>query len=316
MTYNDEICCRTKSSLPEDVKGAVPAKPLFALLRKLAATEIKISFDENKFTVLGKNEGSDIAMDSNVMLSLDKIEKPGKWTSIADGFADAITMVQECASKDETKFACTCIHVHPDWLEAMDSHQLIRYRIKTKVSERMLIRRDSLKHIIPLGMTHFSETETWMHFKNPTGLILSCRRDAEQFQDISKELNTSEGFKASIPKGIGAAVEKAKIFSSDDKDNDEIKVELRPGAVRITGQSDKGRYWKKMKLKYEGKPMKFLIASEVLLDLSKKHHECIITSGDNPRLRVKGDRYVYVTCLAPVESVKKENEDDGDNSED
>jgi hypothetical protein len=86
-----------------------------------------------------------------------------------------------------------CINLTPRFVEAWDNFQIARYKIKTGLTEPVLVRQSSIKHVVSLGMTETAETQGWLHFKNPNGLVLSCRRYVDQFpsDDLTKYLDVT-----------------------------------------------------------------------------------------------------------------------------
>ena len=188
-----------------------------------------------------------------------------------------------------------------DGIEPSDNFQVSRYTLETSLEESTLVRRDSIKHIIELGMTQFCETESWIHFRNPANLVLSCRRyadEANDFPDLSPILDF-KGEPTSLPTGLGEAVEKAEVFSSESTDENQILISLKAGKLRIRGEGNFGWFTEIKKLKYKGDGLSFRISPKLLSDLVERHNECEITSD---RLKVEGGNFVYVTSLSISEN--------------
>lgn len=305
ITYNDEVACTHKSAL--EVTGAVQAGPLVSILRKLPDDDLSISVDGGELVIEGKRRRAALRLEAEVLLPVDKVEKPGKWRALGEDFLEAINLVQHCASKDESQFQLTCIHLHPDHIEACDNFQVTRVRFKTGVAKATLVRRDSIKHIVTLGMTEFSESETWIHFRNPGGLVLSCRRYMESFPDTTPILSF-KGHPITLPKGLGDAADRASVFSGEAAEDNQVLVELRTGKLRVKGIGASGSFQEIKKLKYDGPALAFQIAPELLIELTKKHNDAEITEG---RLRVDGGKWSYVTCLS-LPSTKDKTSDDKD----
>ncbi len=295
MTYNDEIACTQKSCLP--IEGAVEAIPLISLLRKLQEDELEMDIKKEQLLIKGKRKRAGIRMETEILLPIDSVEQPQTWKSLPDEFAEAVSIVQQCAGKDETRFSLTCVHLHPKWVEACDGYQAARFRIKLDVEEPTLVRRESLKYIISLDMTKFSETKNWIHFKNSSGLILSCRRWVEDFPKLSKLLKT-EGTTTTFPKGLIDAVDKAHVFSAEDEDTDHVTITLQPNKLKITGRGATGFYQEIKKVKYKGPALAFAIAPDLLIDLVRKHNTFQVTTD---KLKVDVGKYSYVTVLQAVD---------------
>lgn len=306
LSYNDEVSCRGPSILNDSVEGAVKAEKFLELLRKLPEEEIGISAEGGELRVTGKSRKAGIRMEEDIALSLDSLEAPEKWRKLPDEFTEAVSIVQQCASQDQTSFEMTCIHLHPEWIEACDNFQICRWPMETGFKTSILVRQSSLKHIVPLGVTKFGETAGWLHFKNADGIILSCRKYEEEYRDMTNFLKV-KGSPTRLPKALADAAEKAAIFSAENGRNDRILVELKAGRIRVRGEGTSGWYIEDKKIVYDGEEMVFLISPGLLTELTKKYEECSIGPG---RLKVKGDKYTYVACLIDPEGVAVSEEDE------
>ena len=302
MTYDDEVACRCKSLLDKSFTGAVPAESLLNILRKLVEEELEISNGNGELLLIGKGRRAGIRMEAEITLPIANVELPKTFQPLPNEFAEAVGVVQHCAGTDDSQFHLTCLHLHPKWIEACDNFQICRWTLATGIKEPVLVRKKSIKHIVSLGMTEFAETDTWIHFRNPTGLTLSCRRYLEQFPDLSKFLQV-EGIPTTLPKGLAEATEKARIFSAENPEADRVLIELTEGRLRIKGIGVTGWYRETKKIVYKGQPISFRVAPQILVDLVKKHNDCVLASD---RLKVdSGNNYVYVTCLGKPDKVEE-----------
>lgn len=294
-TFNDEVSCTHDSDLK--IEGAVQAMPLLNLLRKMKDEDVEIAIDGNELYVKGKRPEAWIPMEHDILLPYQIVDPPKKWKRLPDDFIDAVTIVQECASRDESLFAMTCVHLHPEWIEACDIFQATRYKIKIGIDKSLYIRSQSLKHITNFDFNQFSQTENWLHFRNGTGLVLSVRRYLEDdYPDISK-LYKVKGVVTAFPKGLADAAKRAEDFSSSNIDDNQIRIELRPGKMRLLAEGPAGRYKEPKSIKYNGEPMKFNISPKLLVEITKRYHQCEIAP---ERLKVDGGKFRYVTCLGKV----------------
>lgn len=295
ITFNDEVACSNECKI--GFEGAVAAKPLLELLKKMVEDVVDISVAGGELLVKGKRRRSGITLEAEIMLPVDSIEPPTEWAEIGVDFADAINVVQHCAGKDPNNFHLMCIHMTPKYVEACDNYQVVRYKVDTGVTENCLIKKDSFRHIVGLGMTEVSVGATWVHYRNPVGLMFSVRRESMDFESIDKILKTT-GTKTTLPGGISEAVEKAEIFSSENSDNNVVVIELRTGELRIKGQGASGWYEERKEIKWEGDKFSFSIAPKLLVDVAARTNDCYIAPGI---LKVDGGKFVYVTCLGKVE---------------
>lgn len=310
FTYNTELACWMKS--PLKITGAVASAPLLAILDKLAEEDIDVDVAEGELMVKGHGRRAGIRMEAEVSLPIQEVEVPQDWYELHADFGEAINVAVQCTTKDESQgFRLTCVHITPKWVEACDNYQIVRYPMATGIETNTLVKREAIKHISGLGMTAFAETKTWLHFRNPQGLVLSCRRYMEdEFPDVTKNI-TMTGAVVNLPGGLAEAVDKALVFSADNPENDNIMIDLRANRLRVSSRGPKGRYEEIKKVAYDGPDLSFLIAPSILTEITKRHSECQVAAD---RLKVDGGKYVYVTALgnpeeaAPLPKPTKEEE--------
>lgn len=295
VTYNEEIFCRNKSGLPKDFAFAVESNSLLKVLSKLKEEDLEIEKTKKELTLVGKRKRIDFFIDNDISkLPIQSVEKPKDWKTLHPDFCEAVGLVQQCADRNDDLLALTSVHITPKWIEATDNSSMARYRLKTGVKEEILVKHHSIKHITQLEMTEFSETETWIHFRNASGLILSCRRISEvDYLNLSAWIK-KDGEPATLPKGLADAAENAEIFSSEEKDQNQVKVELRPGKIRVQALGVTGKYSEFKSIKYRGKPLSFIIAPKLLAEIVRRYNDVFIT---DISLRVDGGKFTFIASL-------------------
>lgn len=297
-TFNDEVACSRDCQVGFD--GAVRSKTLLELLTRLKDDELDISLNvaeddgSTELRIVGKGRRSAIRVESEITLPLESIEAPEKWRRLPEDFCEGVAIVKHCADKESSSHFCTtCVHISPTAIEATDNYQVARYMLKTGFKSSVLARRDAISPITDLGVTAVSETQSWLHFKSTTGLIYSCRKYVDQFPNIDKAVQGS-GKSIQLPKSIVQAVEVAEIFSSENADNDQVRVDLTSGKVKITGRGNSGWYSEVRKASYAGPDLSFDIQPELLIDIVTRHNECKIGEG---ALRVESGKFLFATAL-------------------
>lgn len=292
-TYNDEVSCDAPSHLDESLSGAVQAERLLNYLRKSPDEELNVTAKDGKLRLKGKMRMTKFDWFPDILLPLEDVEKPEVWKPLHPEFCEAVGVVQRCAEKDESEFARTCVHVHPKWVEAVSNTQLCRWKMRTEFSTPSLVRRSSIRHITYLGVTEFSETPNWLHFRNASDAVLSCRRsDAADFPPLAEWLKV-EGTPVTIPPALGEIVERAATIM-DGTEGDLIRVVMAKGVCKLVGMGATAEHTERKNTGYSGPDLDFLIPPELLVNLSEKHRECVV--GED-KLQVNTGKLVYVTCL-------------------
>lgn len=304
MSFNKDVACVHKCGLK--IEGAVQAEPLLEILRNLDEEDIEIKPKETKLMIYGDGgRKTGIPMEEKISLPIDIVEKPEKWQDLPESFAEAIGVIQHVAGNDEKKFAVTCIHIHDKWVEALDNIQIARFRMKMNLPEGdpILVQKKSIRHIVHLGMSQFAVSPSWLHFRNKSGLELSCRRFELDFpSNQMSAMLKKEGTPTSLPKGLVDALKRASIFSKFGE-SDLVIVTLQPGKIRVKGRGSKGFHIEPKKVSYDGPKISFMISPGILSEMVKKHNECQVA--DN-MLKVKSGKLTYVCCLRDIPKKKEE----------
>jgi len=298
VTFNDQVACRMASPLP-GVVGAVGAKALQELLTKLPEDTLNVEVNGKALRIRGKRRRASFNMQAEVVLPVGSVDKPDEWKDLDPEFGDAVSVVQSCASTNpQANFSLTCVHMHPDYLEACDNFQAIRYPMKLPLERECVVKQSSIKHVPNLSMTQMAQSKNWLHFRNDVGLVLSLRYWNETYDNLDGIL-TVEGSPALLPGGLSEAVDKANVFSSENADQNRVLVRVRDGELALKGIGVSGWYEEKKQLEYDGADLEFRIDPALLAEISGRTNECVL-SGE--RLKVDGGRFVYVTALASVNS--------------
>lgn len=307
MTFNDEVACRKEVGI--NITGAIAATSLMAILEKMNDEFLMVQEnDAGEVEFVGKRKGFGVVKDAEIFLPVDKVDKPGKWIKLTPKFTEGVKLAHHCASSDESKFLMTCIHLHPDFIEACDNLQILRYEVKTGLEKSVLVRASSLGHIADLAMDQMSLTGSWVHFTNQSGLVFSCRRYIEDYPTLDKHIDF-EGHSITIPKGLKDASDRAAVFAMDKAGDPLVTVKLKEGMLRIIGQGLSGWYREAKSIAYNGPPMQFLIAPELLKHISEKYSEAEIREDKNrSRLKVTGSDWEYVTVLGKYRENDEEEE--------
>lgn len=305
-SFNDEVSCKCPSPMENDFSGVVRGEKLMEVLKKMPDESVRVSSDEQFMIIQGKRKKRAVAMEARLDLPIGDVEKPGEWFGLPNDFAEAAELVGSCASKNAKQFNLSCVHIHPKWIEATDDFQICRWRVRTRVKQSTYIKHSNLKEVVQLGVKEFSETPSWMHFRNDKGLVISCRRylDMSGFPDMSQAVK-AEGLKTSLPKGIAEAAESANIFSSENAEYNQIRVDLSSGALKIRGEGASGWSEDEKDVDYTGRPLSFYLSPVVLTDLVKRHSECLVS---DYVLKAESGPYTYVTRLTVSQDTPKPDE--------
>jgi hypothetical protein len=298
-TYNDDVTCRAPNELVPGLECAVRAEPLLKVLRALQDKEVQVEANGSHLVIAARRKRARVVMDAEVSMPLvDQLDPPKGWQPLHPDFGEGVGLVVSCTGTVKAGAMTTYAHVTPDFLESTDNYQAGRYEVPTPIGREVFVRGEALKHAGTLGMVECCLGTNWLHFRNTTGLLVSCRNyQLEGFVEVGAYL-ALDGAKAVLPLGLAEAAKLARdAFTGEDKDRDHVTVELRKGGLRLTGLGPSGDYQEVKGVHYDGPPVAFLMKPEVLAAVCQKWSECRIGDG---RLVAHSGRFKYVTVLKKV----------------
>ena len=291
-SFNDEVVCSVDS--PIDVTMAVPSGPLLGLLEKMPDKEVEVTLEDSKLLIRGKQRRGTIRVSNDIILPINEVEQPDKWTKMPKDLTEAIRIGGMCSGTDASQAVLTCVHIHPERVESCDNFQLCRYPIKTGVKESVLVRYSSLTPMFSIPMTAIAVTPSWLYFKNDSGLTMGFRRLVEQYpgDDIGEVLSFT-GSPAKFPDSAGDVLARCEVFSKENLDANLVTVVLKSGKVSLIGRGPSGWYEERLKAGYSGPDASFSIRPSLLVELMKKADVCQVSDG---KLKVETDQMSYVVC--------------------
>lgn len=306
-TFDGEVLCRAKSVLDKDVTGAVHGKPLLETLRQIETEEIEVGIDGDEFVVKSKREEARVFCDPNILSPFEEVEKPDTWGELPIDFPQAIQMVAECAGSDNKKFLITCVHITPKFVEAFDNFSFSRYRLKIPIDKPTIIRAKAAGQIGHRGPSKMAVTENWLHFRNSMIRMSVQRFDpADHKGELLKRLDgllEEKGKRVPFPESTIDGSKITEIFSKENKDNNKITVKLKDRKIRLYGEGASGRSKHWSKIKYDGKPISFIVGPSVLQGIIQKNNEIEVvppTDELDGRLIVNSDRWFFCTTTKRV----------------
>lgn len=292
-TLSQEIACSVGSELPTDLFGAVEAIKLIETLKQSPDDWLELEISNKTLTLLGgKRRKTHLLMEEEITLPIGEVELPKEWTILDIDFFEAVELTHQCTAKSANEFARQCVHIHPEYLEASDNSRFVRYTLKTFVKDSILVRGESLKAIIPFGMTKAAETENWLHYRNPLGLRISVKKFALEAYPSFVDFLKIRGRKVTFPKELQNAALRAGIFAEGEEQAITVKVSTE--GLFIEGKNTQGKHEETLKLKYKGTETSFSAPAKMLSELIEKYNELELTESS---LRVDGGKFVLLFCL-------------------
>lgn len=293
-TFNNEVGFR--HPLPLGFSGAVPAKEFSQFLQKVKQEEIELSFDAEKSEVrmkAGKAKAG-LVIEQEIKVPIEKTPKKKLWKPVAPDFCEATGFCLFSASQDLSMGVLSCLHVTGTHIESSDNMRITRFLYSEKMDiESVLIPADSAKLIPSMKIAEIAVTESWVHFREKTGLIFSCRRINDKFVDLTPHLKVS-GSEIKLPDITDDILEKATIFIKDSIMEGLVTVTVTKGKLTISATGNSGWFKESSKVEYKGNDIEFQIAPNLLKSVLDKKGKCKIT---DTRMSLYQDNWVHVLAL-------------------
>lgn len=298
-TFDGEVAASRDCQL--QVTGAVVADKLVELLSRLTEDQIKIEETASEVKITGKRRRGGLVKEQNILLPVKDVEPPEDWSELPDDFDEALSRVHGCATKEESEFVLTCVHITPKYIQACDRKQIARYNLSLPIEKDLLVRATSIARVIGFDMTEFSLSDTWIHFRNELGLVISCRRHKDNYVDIDEWVDTAGTQELVLPGALNEVVSRAQLFSMDNANANYVTVRLAKDRVVVSGKGPAGWFEEIKEVKFGGDPISFMMPPNLLVELSEKSQTCYVAPG---RLVVDSGSFMYATSTYLESEVK------------
>lgn len=278
-TFNGDVANRRPSGLDKAFTAAVRGDKLLSQVTKFSSDEMDLRIKDSHLVISALKGGrrAGVRMDAEITMPFDEMEKPGEWKPLPDSFSDAINTVQHCAGTDDSFFYLTCVHIHPKHVESFDNYQICRWSLDVPVDSPLIVKKDSIKHLVAIGATHIAMSEHWVHFRTAQKQIFSCKRYVEEYPELD-ELFDVQGSTITLPKALVEACDRANDFSMDcGADDNLMTVQLTANKLTVSATGAYGWYTEPKKVIYNGPDLCFMIPPSVLSELTKRHSECVVS---------------------------------------
>jgi hypothetical protein len=113
VSFNKSVWCMNNSTLPPEIVGAVAAKRLIEVLRKLDDEFVDVSVKKEHLLIGSTQDDIGFRLQANLALPV-WLDQDGPWEKLDEVFSDAVEMVRDCAGSDTQKqWIATTVSVTP-----------------------------------------------------------------------------------------------------------------------------------------------------------------------------------------------------------
>ena len=193
-----------------------------------------------------------------------------KWQKLPAEFVEGLKFVLDAAGKNETQYATTCVHFHPDYIEACNNHIGVRCDIQLGIDSEFLVRGKSLKPLLKEKPTEFSITPTTIQFRDGSRWLYETRRDQQEYEPLD-ELLKVEGVPVVWPKALTAVMKQANPVSRKNVDCNEVVVRLADDVITVLAIAHNERFETSLPIDYKHAPICFTTSPHLFMQLIPKY---------------------------------------------
>jgi hypothetical protein len=289
-TFNDDIACSCALEAPFD--GVVEAFSMLKILARMKKRKLNITLGKKEIVIASKRTKATLNLQCKIHLPVDKLSGMKGWKKLPKDFLQGIKWIEGCAGTNEAKFAQTCIHLTPKYVEACDTYQAGRWLMDLPIKKDVLIRKFTIANVAKLQPTMVCETKAWLHLRNADKTVLSCRRYSEVYPSLDKLLKP-KGKILLLPEYTKAATDRAEIFTSQNSD-DAVTISLKKNKATLFVRGVTGSITDVCEVKYNGPEISFSIPPNILRDTIERDRKCRV---DDNVLRIARKKSFYTTAL-------------------
>lgn len=296
VTYNDEISICTPLADGIALEGAINADELYKLVKKLKEDEVTITQSKKGITIAAGRTTVGMHVQREVNLPLDEIDTSEEWYELNKDFITLADFTRKACATDSTRPLLTTVNFTVNGcIEASDALRLIRAETGMLLPvEQFLIPDTSVAEMVKITPTEIARGRGWVHWRNPSGTILSCRVFADEYMDVSPYLEV-EGVEITLPKTLRDTLDVAGVFAHRDRvDDEEVTITIANNRIKVYASGESGWIEEEANIRYNEEQIQFRIVPYILYDILKETQTCIVSE---KRLKFSGAGWVYITAL-------------------
>jgi hypothetical protein len=281
FSYNDEVAisCPFETGLT----GAIRAKELYDLLKKLKKNEIKTKKKDDQFTFTCGNTkaGFKLIEDMGPPPTLAQVGEVKDWIELPDDFVDALGFCMFSASSNIGMGILTCLRFEGKEALSCDNFRATQYRMKKGLEEGMVlyIPKGAAGPLVSYKPKEVHAAGSWIHFRNEEKMIFSCRTmGAESWPEGIKGIFKGKGDKIPFPDDIKEIILRAETLTDPAAAVTDklIDFKIEKGFIICRGEGPAGWVEEKAKIDYDGKKIEFRANASFFAQILDETQEAII----------------------------------------
>ncbi len=293
-SYNDRIS--VSYPFPTDFQCSIPSENFYQVISKLTSKELELTFKDNQLNISSSKvkSGFTCLLEGEVFNLLSSLIIGEEWFEMPKDFTKGVELCLFSASRDLTQKFLSSICVRGDKVESSDDIRISCYTMDRPIPTGFLLPVSSAKELVGYDITHYSLSDSWVHFKLSSGGVFSSRVVLEEYPE-TEQFFTVEGVFLDLPKELINAVEIVSVLSEGDFDLDK-RIEIVLGGKEIICRSSNSSGWieKKIPFSFKGEAVSFSINPYFLKQILEKSTKMLLAED---RALFDSDSFSHVMAL-------------------
>lgn len=308
VTYNDEISISHPFKC--DFEGAIKAEELYGLLTKINKDEVELRVEEAQLLISSGRMKAGLKLESEINLPLKDIPVKMQTLPNPEQFIKHLAFAMRTCSNDTSTPKLTCVSIGKDGvIIGADNYRLIYCKGDAMPFDSFLLPASNAVEVVKLSPTYISLEKGWVHFKNKSGTVISCRRLDDEYMSstlIEKALKIDNPITIQFPDKIQEMLDRIRQFAKRERSVDEVvDIEIQEGKIYFNATAEMTGSWiqDKAAIEIEG-DLAFSVNPSLLHDIL----EVTLTaklSKDRTKIKFSTKDWDYVIMLHNPETREK-----------
>lgn len=286
-------------SFDTGIEGAVNADLLLNILKKVEDDVLELSEESSLIKIKGKNINIGINKEECSKTITHDVEKIKKWITLSDDVLNGIKLTLFSVSKNIDQGPLIGIYCNKNKIISCDNFRASVYKLDTPIRNKLIIPYYVVKLLDKYKICEYYEDDIWIHFKNDTGLFLSCRKFVD-FYPNTKDIFKIDGISMELPSEFVEIVDRVGVFSDNkNKQCNVVNIEISNNRLICKVNNDLGWIEEGIDIDINiDKNISFYVSPKYLRDLLNqfKNENIKCTIGDN-KILFSCSNSEHVICL-------------------
>ncbi len=295
-TYNDKIAISYPFGFfaSEKFRIAVKADEFFKLVSKIKIKEIEVEYSDNgRLIITAGSTEAEIMTSQDIVCPIVDSEED-EWKELPKNFAQAAYFCSFSAAGTLSVKVLTCLWIHGSHIISTDRYRASKYKLEGDEMEDLLLAAKEAKAMKEHKPTHYIYSDSWAHFKNKEGAILSCRIMDGAYPEKVFDAFEKVGEEITIPAELKDKIDIAKIITDSDEDQEDITVTVKKKKMLLRGKGSIMEIKENCDIDYKGAAFTFEVSPESLLEILSHTNKMFISED---KLYFAGGNFEHIISL-------------------